>query len=209
MKRPYIVGIYLAAGSSRRFGSNKLSTLWNNKPLGQYGLDVAIHSKLDHVIVVGREESAMDWLPRSSAAWELIYCKNTSFGQAYSIRCGLLQAMEKSADAIIILLADQPFLTTEIIDKIINTYLQQSTKRTIYFVAASCNQMIQPPVLFHANLFNHLLHLTGDSGAKSLIQAYEQQGVILDFDKKESFMDIDTKEDWYQMEQRQNKNDMY
>ncbi|WP_267897395.1 NTP transferase domain-containing protein [Peribacillus glennii] len=57
-----IIGIYLAAGESKRMGLDKRSLPLNQIPLGSVALKQALYSKLHHIVVVMRNEDSSDWL---------------------------------------------------------------------------------------------------------------------------------------------------
>lgn len=63
MRSPYLIGVFLAAGKSRRMGQNKLALPLKGENIGSLSLKTALSSRLDHVLVVERTEHAsLEWI---------------------------------------------------------------------------------------------------------------------------------------------------
>ncbi|NDI37097.1 nucleotidyltransferase family protein [Chengkuizengella sediminis] len=196
-----IVGVFLAAGKSDRMGNNKLNLPLGKQTLGSITLKTAIHSSLDHLVVVTKEQDTPQWIspfllsPPSKKKWTQQTCKSAIKGQAYSIKCGVKKAMQLQPKAIMILLADQPFISKEMINKLINCYIQH---KDAYFVAACYQNTISPPILFSHQMFPAIMQLEGDVGARYLLkkEKWRETGIILPFEHSIPFLDVDTKEDY-------------
>ncbi|MGO4889293.1 NTP transferase domain-containing protein [Anaerobacillus sp. MEB173] len=184
-----IFGIYLAAGQSKRMGCPKLALPLGNKQLGSIALETAIGSNLDKIIVVTNQADSLSWLPNhlSLTKCVLVQCEQSSKGQAESLKCGLTTAIKRHAEAVMILLADQPFVTKEIINHIVTLYKKEKNS----YIAASYNGIISPPVMFDSTLFPALFKLQGDIGAREIIRN-NSQGLIVKFSDKRHFLDVDT-----------------
>ncbi|MBS4224045.1 nucleotidyltransferase family protein [Lederbergia citrea] len=191
-----IIGIYLAAGNSRRMGKNKLALPTANGTVGSLALQTALTSSLEKVYVITKHNEP-DWLPREMALHEkcnLITCPSAQEGQSESLRCGILQAQKEKANAAIVLLADQPFITNKMIDDMITLMKEEPL---IQFVAASYQHITRPPVLFSSFMFPTILEIKGDIGAKNLLRGeFFRHGKMLDFDDEKLFFDVDTVEDY-------------
>ncbi|WP_332697897.1 NTP transferase domain-containing protein [Halalkalibacter lacteus] len=192
-----IFGIYLAAGQSKRMGCPKLSLPLDNKPLGSIALETAIESALEKVLVVTRESDSLNWLPPhffqelSQKKWVHIRCKESWKGQAESLKCGLTAAQKMHAKAVMILLADQPFVTQEIIDQIVTQYKTEKP----YYIASCYNGMLRPPVIFNYSLFPKLFQLHGDEGARQIIRN-SNRGLTVEFKEERNFLDVDTSKEY-------------
>ncbi|WP_339145926.1 MULTISPECIES: NTP transferase domain-containing protein [unclassified Sutcliffiella] len=188
-----IFGIYLAAGQSKRMGCPKLSLPLGDRPLGSIALETAISSSLDSIVVVTNEHDSLSWLPsyffleHFKKNWIHTRCKESAQGQAESLKCGLKTAQKMQAEAVMIILADQPFVTREIIDHIISLYKKEKPN----YVASSSNGVLCPPVLFNSTLFPALYQLNGDEGARSILKN-NSKGLTVEFNEGKSFQDIDT-----------------
>ncbi|MEK5251417.1 xanthine dehydrogenase accessory protein PucB [Bacillus sp. FSL R9-9530] len=189
-----IIGIYLAAGKSRRTGPgmHKLCLPIRSTLLGNMALSTSLASNLSDVIIVSNETP---WLLQCKQMEKIhiLCCKNTSFGQSYSLRCGLEKAESMDADGVIVILADQPFVTVEIVNSLIDDY-QHSPQ--LDYVAASYQDIPQPPVLFSKRIFPALKKLKGDQGARSIFFNKSFRGKFAPYNDAKLFYDVDTLEDY-------------
>ncbi|WP_308737609.1 nucleotidyltransferase family protein [Paenibacillus sp. AR247] len=198
MKRHSVHGIYLAAGQSSRMGTNKLGLPLRGIALGNHALLAALQAGLAHVWIVTAEGKA-DWLDaalgsdRFRAKWTLVRCPDAHSGQAHSIRCGVEAAMTAGAESVMILLADQPFVTAAMINELLCRYDQASEREEIHFAAAEFGGLARPPVICHRRMFPELLRLQGDQGARQLIR--HGRGISVPFGSPDLFLDVDTPED--------------
>jgi molybdenum cofactor cytidylyltransferase len=195
MKR--VVGIYLAAGLSTRMGCDKLALPLGGMLLGSRALYAAIYSPLQKTMVVSREENdAPSWIDPVlrqwpwSQRWQAVHCPTATEGQAHSLQCGLSEAIDCAADAVIILLSDQPFITPAMLSCLIEHY----SRSKVAYVAArrlGCDYP-QPPVILDRELFPELFKLQGDAGARRLLRNEAIPGHVVDFDDPTLFYDVDT-----------------
>ncbi|MFS1511433.1 nucleotidyltransferase family protein [Chengkuizengella sp. SCS-71B] len=196
-----IVGVFLAAGNSIRMEKNKLNLPLGEQTLGSITLKTAIQSSLDHVVVVTKKQDTLQWIspcilsPPSRKKWTQQTCISAIKGQAYSIKCGVKKAMKLQPKAIMILLADQPFISKQLINKLIENYIQN---KNAYFVGPSFQNSIRPPILFSHQMFPALMHLKGDIGARYLLKKvqWREKGIIFPIEHSTPFIDVDTKEDY-------------
>ena len=185
-----VSGIILAAGLSSRMGdANKLTTLWNGKPLVRYVADAALASRLEKVVVVtGHEPEKVEAvLPEGCLiAWNGDYAE----GMAGSIRCG--QYRLQGYGPVMILLGDMPLVSAQHIDSMIAAF-EGGDDETI--VVATADGRWGNPVLFGVSHFRALKLLDGDTGARSVIEANGEKVVEVeigeaakrDFDTQEAF----------------------
>ncbi|QPA31301.1 NTP transferase domain-containing protein [Thermaerobacillus caldiproteolyticus] len=200
MTKRRIIGIYLAAGKSSRMGTNKLMLPLKEERLGSMALKKALHSNLYHVVIVTREGDTLDWIAPELFAhpllekWSSVACPRSSYGQSYSLKCGLKQAYQLRAEAVIILLADQPFITEHMINQLIFYY----ESCPLPYITVTHNGIPMPPTLFSAETFPLLLQLKGDEGARKLIRKqWKEKGMRLEYEDPLYFLDIDTKQDYF------------
>ncbi|WP_429841284.1 nucleotidyltransferase family protein [Brevibacillus sp. FIR094] len=203
MKPNKIVGIYLAAGKSTRMGSDKLRLPLGSMKLGNYALAAALRSELDDVVIVSGDPTA-DWIDRtfyqgpSHRKWTVIHCWESHLGQSHSLCCGIAAAQAMNAAAVMILLADQPLITTAMINELLIHY--QATTN-VGFVASRHDGLSRPPVIFARRMFPDLLRLEYDQGARKLIRE-STLGVSIDFTSADLFTDVDTVEDYSHLVKR-------
>ena len=112
-------------------------------------------------------------------------------GMSSSIRIAIdTIANDKLIDNSIIMLCDQPFVTTELIRNLQNK--QTETGKAI--VACSYRETIGVPALFDRSLYMQLLALTGNEGAKKIINAHPNDVATVPFER--GSIDIDTLADY-------------
>lgn len=195
-----IVGIYLAAGNSSRMGSNKLTLPVGTMTLGSLALKTALASSLDEVYIITKELDNTDWLPfemGSNSKCKLLKCSTAHKGQSESLRHGIRQAQANSADAVIIMLADQPLITVQMIEEMILCIKNTPVHK---FVATTFENTIMPPVLFTSSMYPELLKLRGDKGARMLLQGdFLHNGKLLPCTDQRFVFDVDTKDDYQTM----------
>lgn len=193
MSYEYIVGIYLAAGHSSRMGTCKLSLPLAGDPLGAMALKEIVQSKINSLIIVTKDIQtswlrSVESLLTSSVHWENIISLQAHLGQSYSLRTGIQRAIQIGADSVIVFLADQPFITSHMINSLIH---QSKTAKD--FVAAFDGEHVKPPILFHQKAFPYLLSIHGDQGARSLLKKGVLKGINVHVDPA-NLIDVDTKE---------------
>jgi CTP:molybdopterin cytidylyltransferase MocA len=128
--------------------------------------------------------------------WAVIYCPEASMGQAYSLRHGIQAATSMEAAAVMIILADQPLITSEMINELLQRFFEeQANDRSIDYAASICDGLPRPPVIFKRRMYPDLLRLQGDHGARYLIRQ-DNRGTCIEFDDADLFLDVDTEEDY-------------
>ncbi|WP_019244306.1 MULTISPECIES: nucleotidyltransferase family protein [Bacillus] len=188
-----ITGVYLAAGNSKRMGKDKLTLQIANKQIGIWALNEAIISNLNHIIIVTKCNHHLDFSGLSKDKLNCIEIANYEYGQSYSLKKGVEKAENLESDAVLIFLADQPFITSEMLNILITTFNQNLNSS---FIASSNHGQIQPPILISKNLFYELKQIRGDQGAKSVIEKNREKGLLIPFDDKQLFIDIDEWSDY-------------
>jgi molybdenum cofactor cytidylyltransferase len=183
-----IAAIILAAGESSRLGQPKQNLIFNGRTLLQKAVDSAQRSNCDPVIVVlGANFNQIK--PISGVT--TLYNKDWEEGMASSIRTGINEINKNvSIDKVIILLCDQPFVSTELLNSL--TDKQIETGKPI--VACVYNGTKGVPVLFARTLFAELLLLQGQEGAKKILKAHANETVTVPFEQ--GSIDIDTLDDY-------------
>ncbi|MFD2214476.1 nucleotidyltransferase family protein [Metabacillus endolithicus] len=190
-----IVGIYLAAGHSSRMGTCKLSLPLAGDSLGTMALKEIVKSKLNHLVIVTKDFQPT-WLRTiepyltNSIHWEHIISLQAHLGQSYSLRTGIQRAKQVGADAVIIFLADQPFITSQLINKLIDRKSNEYD-----FIASFDGVSIKPPILFQKKGFDSLLKINGDQGARSFLKTGMLKGLKININDNQ-LIDIDTLEQY-------------
>lgn len=183
--------LLLAAGSSGRMGTPKQLLKFGKTTLLQHLVDEAtVVPGQPLVVVLG---ASSEEIRKQLDLDKIVIVTNEHYqdGMASSIVCGMQYVIENSStDAVIVMTCDQPFVTTALLHSLIDQ--QAATGKPI--VASSYDQTIGSPALFHASVFPELLELTGDRGAKKIIESRPDRVALVDFPR--GAQDIDTALDY-------------
>ena len=184
--------VILAAGSSSRLGEPKQLLDYDDKNLLQHTIDTAYYSESETVIVVLGANANLIENKIDKKEAHIIENKEWKEGMASSVRTGLNELLKISpeTDAVIFMVCDQPHISGIIIDGLIR--IQRNSGKSM--VTCDYGEAIGPPALFHRSLFNELMQLKGDVGARKIIQQHQDEVAKLLF--TEGKIDIDTKEDY-------------
>jgi len=188
--------IILAAGASSRLGSPKQLLAYAGATLLQHSIEAAQSSDASSVLVVlgANADSIKTEINHTTA--KVIVNPDWKEGMASSIRCGLqtLVEMHPQTEAVIFMVADQPFVTADLL----NNLMELNRKEQHSIVASEYGATFGTPVLFTKRFFPELMELTGDVGAKSLVRKYLNEAAFVSFPKGE--IDIDTVEDYEKLD---------
>jgi molybdenum cofactor cytidylyltransferase len=184
--------ILLAAGSSSRLGKPKQLLRFHGKSLIRHIISIARQSEADEIIVVLGANHELILQEISDLNIRVVINHHWQEGIASSIRAGLefLQQLSPSAESAIFAVCDQPFVSTELLNGIMAT--QRETKKLI--VSSAYENTMGTPVLFHKDLFQELLALKGDSGAKKIILQHKSEVATIPF--ASGNIDIDTNDEY-------------
>ena len=191
MKKKYAV-IYLAAGNSRRFGSNKLLYLIEGKPMYLHVLERLIYFGEKHkeweVLVVTQYREILEnvqKLQEEGFAVSAVFSPESAQGASVSIRAGLTAAGEK--EACVFCVADQPYLTEHTVESFL-TFMEESGKE---IGCVSWNGKSGNPVWFSNKFFPELMELSEDQGGKKVLKRHREEAVYFDLDEQKELEDID------------------
>jgi molybdenum cofactor cytidylyltransferase len=194
---PRIAGLLLAAGSSSRMGQAKQLLDWQGSPLVRHVAKEALASNLSSLVVVVGAESAQ--VQEALAGLKLSIVVNERFaeGQATSLLAGL--ASLKRPEAVMVLLCDQPFINTKLINRMRTYWLKHRAdeNKPLALIPRYEGQRGNP-VIFDYALFDELRALEGDQGARSVLQRYPERILWYDSDDPAVISDLDTFEAYQQ-----------
>jgi molybdenum cofactor cytidylyltransferase len=188
-------GIILAGGSSTRFGRPKQLLKLRGKYLLEYVLNVALESKLNHVVLVlGHEhQKILQTLVNCTTheRLELVINHHYLEGQSRSLKAGLLKIRD-TFPAVMFLLGDQPMLDSNTIDHMLDKF-RHSDKDICVPV---CNGKRRNPTIFNRVFFDQLMGIEGDIGARDIIRANPDRVLCVEMNNPLCFVDIDSQQDF-------------
>src|SRR4029077_11061127 len=184
--------VILAAGGSSRFGRPKQLLPFGGKTLVRTIIDAACEAGCSPVVVVIGSNGEKIRPELAHANVMEIRNANWQRGIGSSIRSGVQALTDHAPDvkAILLLVCDQPAANACVIEDLIATH--ETTKKAI--VASSYADTVGVPALFDRSLFERLLSLSDEAGAKSIIMQNPERVAQVAF--PEGAIDIDTWEDW-------------
>jgi len=161
-EEPEVGGIILAAGEGRRFGGPKQLALLDGRPLIEHALGamLAVPAISPVVVVLGAHADRIRAEADLSGA-DIVVCRDWADGQSASLRAGVDALGD--VEAAVITLADQPFITPEVIAGV----LEQRGRHLA--VRATYDSRPGHPVLLERRLLDHVGELEGDIGARKLL----------------------------------------
>lgn len=164
MREPQVAAVVLAAGRASRYGATKQLAELDGRPLVRHAVDVARDAGLAPVVVVvGHDAAAV----RAVLPEDVEVVDNPDFahGQASSLRAGVAAVTASGADALVVLLADQPGITAEAVRAVVAAHADGAP-----VARAAYDDRPGHPVLFDRSVWSALAHLTGDVGARDLLR---------------------------------------
>ncbi len=185
-----ITGIVLAAGTSSRFGRTKQLLDHRGKPLTQHAVDAAADAGLDEVVVVlGHDSVRIAHALRLPSNAHLVTNPRYAEGLSSSLTAGL-DAAGASSEAAVVLLADQPGITADHLRTLVRAFLR-SRERIVRLRFRDG----PGPSLLSREIWDDARRLSGDAGARALIDAHPDwvEEVAVDADAP---LDVDTQADY-------------
>ena len=180
--------ILLAAGESKRLGRPKQLVTLDGKPLLRRMAEVALQvaPESPFVAVLGAVDEPCR-LALEGLEVSIVNNPDWQSGMGGSIAVGLASLPQGELTGVIVMLCDQPRVTSEHLQSV----LSASSGKNI--VATRCDGHLGPPAWFSSEMFPDLLLLSGtQQGAKALI---EKEPSIAWIDFPEAAFDIDSPAD--------------
>lgn len=186
-----VAGIVLAAGRSTRMGAgNKLLQEVRGKPLVRHAVEAQIASRAAPVIVVTGHQQ--DEVRAALAGLDVTFVHNPAFteGLAGSLKAGLA-ALPKEGPGVVVSLGDMPNVTAGVIDRLAQAFADRPDALA---VAPTLLGQRGNPVLLARKLFAEVAKLSGDQGARRLLDAAGDAVEEIALDDPAIALDIDTPE---------------
>lgn len=183
-----IAGLLLAAGGASRFGSQKLVASFRGEPLVRHAASRLASVTDGGLAVVGKDA---DTVRGALSGCGLVIAENPNWadGLASSLKLGVA-SVSPSAEAVIVALGDQPELDIDIVRSLIGVWRETG----LPMVTARYRGVRSPPVLLAREIFPEVATLTGDMGAKPLMDRFPYRVAYVDVDSEIPY-DVDHRDD--------------
>jgi molybdenum cofactor cytidylyltransferase len=185
--------ILLAAGSSSRLGQPKQLLQYEGKTLLRRAAETAVAAAAGAPVVVVTGALHEELLPEFTGLPVLaVRCSSWAQGMGASLKTGLaaLESLCNNWDAVVVMLCDQPHVTTTVIEQLVAAYLHTSQP----IVAAEYGAVRGVPVLFGAEVVPLLRLIPDAAGAAQLLKQHPQLVATVPF--AAGAVDVDTPEQY-------------
>ena len=193
-----IYGIVLASGQSIRMGKSKLLLCWNGASLIEHVLNNTSMVPFEEVKVVipDQDESLNKIVNQHSCS--SIYNRSPHKGLGHSLSLAF-QSLPLSSEAAIVILGDQPTISSEDIWRVWLAFIRVRSKQAycpkIIIQTKYREGRVGHPTLFSHHFFSELKSIAGDKGGKEII-CRNSRFLFLCTSGNEYPHDIDTPSDY-------------
>jgi len=182
-------GVVLAAGrSSRMPGSQKLLLDIDGVPMVRRVLEAASEGGCHQTVVVYAEDDVKRAINGRS---ELVFNAKAQTGMASSIQVGL-RAMRPEIEAAMVVLGDQPLVGSRTVATLLRAWRREGSRPAV--AVSQDDDGWAPPVILARELWGELFALTGDAGARQVLQGHPELLDIVPAPGRPD--DIDTPDDY-------------
>ncbi|MBX2968048.1 MAG: nucleotidyltransferase family protein [Cyclobacteriaceae bacterium] len=187
-----IAVLILAAGSSSRLGQSKQLLEVSEVPLLRKTVLTALDADTSRVFVVLGHNATQHQQIIQDLNIDIMHHPGWHEGMGSSLKAGVSHILENQAhtQAILVLVCDQPFITTEHLNTLVSSYKASGAP----IVASAYASTTGVPALFDKNKFAELLELENAQGAKKILEKNIQGVLSVEF--PEGAIDIDTPADY-------------
>lgn len=211
-----VAAIILAAGTSSRMGAgrHKLLLPLGGRPVLLHVIETVLASQARPIIIVVGHQAPQvrTVLEAYTHAPDIQVVENADYlhGMSTSLRTGIRTLLSYHTNtgnitpvnaspvrpiAALVVLGDQPLISSELLDRLIATYMTGEKK----IVAPRYEGRRGNPVLFDASFFPELMEVSGDEGGRSVIQRHSQNVSTIEVDDIKASYDVDTWDTYQQV----------
>ena len=186
-----ISSILLTAGQSKRMnGENKLSKKIQGIPLIKLSVKNILASSVDELIIVlGYQKEIIQKLIDNSEKIKFVFNKNFESGMASSIKTGLDNLSDKT-EAFFICLGDMPMVNNDIYNQLIKS------KDNKEIIVPTYKGQQGNPVLFDKSMKETVMNITGDVGAKKILELNKDKILNLEINDQSIVKGFNTQDDF-------------
>lgn len=183
-----VAAIVLAAGRSTRMGSNKLLERLGDVPLVRRVAEAAVEAKLDPVVVVTGHDGAAVRAVLDGLPVRLVDNPDFADGLSTSLKVGI-GSLPQGLDGAMVLLGDMPLVTASLLRRLVAAFEAELGG----FAAVPLHEgEWGNPVILAPALFPDVQGLSGDTGARSLLESRRDMVIEVPVSDDAVVVDVDT-----------------
>ncbi len=190
-KRSSIATLILAAGESRRMGKPKMLLPWGASNIIGTVISNAVNALCDHVSVVLGADA--DKIVATIPDLKVEKVLNSAYrdGMLSSVQAGI-RSLPPTTTAVMILLGDQPMISTEIIDRLIERY--KKSEKAILIATAKGRR--GHPMIFSAKYIPEILSYGQAETLRTIQDKHPEEVEEVETGDPQILRDIDTPQDY-------------
>jgi molybdenum cofactor cytidylyltransferase len=182
--------VLLAAGLSQRMGHNKMLLEVGGESILRRAAGQALGAGLDPLLVVLGHEADRARAELAGLPCRPVVNPDYARGVNASLRAGMAQVPAET-DAVVVMLADMPFVT----DEMIRTLVQRYRAGTAPLVISDYAGVPAPPMLYDRSLFPELETVEGEGCGRQVVRRHRHEAVAVSW-PREALADVDVPEDY-------------
>ncbi len=186
-----LAAVVLAAGASSRFGAeNKLLACIGGRALVRRVVEAILAgTEIEVWVVTGHDRSLIE-KALSDLPVRFVHNENWPTGMGSSVAVGI-SALGEGVEGAFVLPADMPFISATLLRRLVTVFEQHDGQAIVFPALASGGQ--RNPVLWPRRFFPRLTTLSGQEGAKQVLQELESESVVVTVSDGTVLADIDTR----------------
>jgi molybdenum cofactor cytidylyltransferase len=196
-----IAGILLAAGTSSRMGSNKMLFELAGASILHGAARRALAGGLDPLVVVLGHEAERTRRELDGLPCRIVVNPDYEQGINSSLRTGVA-ALPAEARGVMVMLADMPFVTAEMIAQMIARF--RSTDAPL--VISDYEGVNAPPMLYDRALFGELQTMTGEGCGRQVVKRHRHEAEVLPWPAT-ALADLDVPDDYARLKSERSNNE--
>jgi molybdenum cofactor cytidylyltransferase len=182
-----VTAVILAAGSSRRMGQTKQLLPWGDTTVLGQVIRQAQATAVTHILVVSGHEAAAVAAIAQAEGVDTVHNPDYAEGEMLSSLQTAVRALPDSVGAVLVMLADQPLVTPEVIGQILDAYERQPYG----LVAPTYEEQRGNPVLIDRRYFADLLALPAGAAPRHLLRQHADDVLLLPVNSPGVLIDLD------------------
>jgi molybdenum cofactor cytidylyltransferase len=185
---PRIAALLLAAGKSSRMGSNKMLEEVDGRPMVARTAQRLLASRARPIIaVLGNRANDVD-AALGKLPVERVLNPDFADGLSTSLKCGLT-ALPEDVDGVVVCLGDMPLIAGRDLDRLVAAFNPLEGRA---IVVPTRRGKRGNPILWSRQFFAEMMALSGDQGARKLVEEHADLVGEVEMDNDAIFIDIDT-----------------